>query len=82
MRGGMTQKDINESEWSDPRNWRGGFLNVYVSRKDTRLFVPKRRRFLGFTVNLGHPGGRWVLAAIAVFILGAILLTKGRGGFQ
>lgn len=46
----MTQDEINESEWSNPRNWRTG---LYISKRDVRFFVPKRRG-IGETVNFGH----------------------------
>jgi len=53
---------------SDP-HWRGVF---YIDRDNPSIFVPKRFG-LGWTLNLGRPGGRALLAAlIAVPVLTAV----------
>jgi hypothetical protein len=33
----MDQKEINQAEWMNPRNWRTGF---YFSKKDARVATP------------------------------------------
>jgi len=55
----MGQDDINQSEWDNRENWS---VLTYSSSKDSRLFVPKRRGF-GWTINFGHPGGKFVIGA-------------------
>ena len=60
----MTQDEINQAEWADPANWSAGFLGVYASARDTRVWVPKRQPWMGWTVNLGHAAGRWSLAGL------------------
>lgn len=66
----MGQEDINESEWSNPDNWSGG---LYFSKKDSRVWVPKQVRSLGWTLNLGHRKGAacmmWIFAGAIVFVV-------------
>jgi uncharacterized membrane protein len=66
----VRQPEINEREWNTPGNWRGGWLGVYSSEQDTRMVVPKRRRLMGWTLNLAHPGARFLLG----LLLGAAIL--------
>jgi uncharacterized membrane protein len=56
----MTQDDINQNEWNDPKNWS---TLTYSSRIDSRIFVPKRIGF-GVTMNFGHKSGKIVFAAL------------------
>ena len=71
----MRQPEINEREWNTPGNWHGGWLGIYSSEQDTRLLVPKRRRFMGWTLNLAHPGARFLLG----LLLGAAVLALLEG---
>ena len=71
----MTQREINESEWRDPANWRGGWIGLYFGRRDSRTFVPKRNPLLGFTVNLARPQGKLVLALLLALPLGVFAWT-------
>ena len=57
----MTPERQDGSGWSDPRHWRGGWLHIYANRDDPRLWVPKRRPGLGWTLNMKHPKARLVL---------------------
>ena len=71
----MTQDDINQSEWNDPANWSA---LAYSSRKDSRIFVPKRRGF-GLTINFGHKNGKTVFAALLALplvVFGLIFLFR------
>ena len=71
----MNQETINQSEWENPDNWTGPkWLSVYFSKRDSRVWVPKQMPCLGWTINLGRPGGlAWLLAVI----LGLPLLVIG-----
>ncbi len=67
----MTQHEINLQEWANPENWSSGFIKAYFSKRDNRVFVPKRPwgigdkqpacypkiSFRGTTVNFGNPRG-------------------------
>lgn len=58
-----------DAEWSNPRNWHGGFLNLYYSRRDTRAFVPKRGTEVGgATVNFARLPGVLFLVGILLFV--------------
>ena len=71
----MDQQTINEAEWADPNNWTGPkWLSVYFSKRDSRVWVPKQLPGLGWTINLGRPGG---VAWLFVAILGLPLLILG-----
>jgi uncharacterized membrane protein len=63
----MNQAEINDAEWRNPANWHGGWLGFYVSPRDTRVWVPKRKPGLGWTLNMAHRSGRlWLLALLAL----------------
>jgi uncharacterized membrane protein len=62
----MKQKRLNRSEWEDPRNWSDNFLGLYFSKRDSRVWVPKRRPMLGWTINLAHPRAVWWILGIAL----------------
>lgn len=71
----MNQEAINETEWRDSSNWTGpGWLSVYFSKRDSRVWVPKRIPGLGWTLNLGRPAGLFWLTA---FVVGLPLVTVG-----
>ncbi|HYG25690.1 MAG TPA: DUF5808 domain-containing protein [Caulobacteraceae bacterium] len=59
-----------ETEWADPQNWSGRFFAIYFSKRDPRLWVPKRRPGWGWTLNMGHPqAGAWLLGVIVLIPL-------------
>lgn len=67
----MTQHEINEREWNNPANWTWAH-SFYHSKRDTRVIVPKWRRWAGWTFNFAHQGAWWCMVAIlspAVFVL-------------
>jgi len=77
----MNQDTINETECTNPANWTGPkWLSVYFSKRDSRVWVPKQIPALGWTLNLGQPGGVfWMtafivglpLSILAIFVLAA-----------
>jgi uncharacterized membrane protein len=73
----MSQAEINDAEWSNPNNWYGGWLGLYVSPCDTRVWVPKRIPALGWTINMGHRRGR--LWAAAILIVPVVILAVAAG---
>ncbi|MFW5830233.1 MAG: DUF5808 domain-containing protein [Planctomycetota bacterium] len=67
---------VDQAAWSDPANWTGSMLGVYFSKRDFRLWVPKRIPAMGWTINLGHPAGpRWLFGIMLVLALLPVLLT-------
>jgi uncharacterized membrane protein len=73
----MTQADIDQAEWADPRNWHGGILGLYHSRRDSRAFVPKRNPAFGVTINVAKPVGVAFLVGILA-VAGVIAAVAGR----
>ena len=63
----------------NPANWSRGPLKLYFSRDDTRLWVPKFRPSLGWTVNLAHPGAAALLLAL---LLVSIVVAATASGWR
>ncbi len=51
----------------NPDNYKLGIF--YFNRKDKRAIVPKRKRFLGWTVNFARPFAYWLAVGIAAIIV-------------
>ena len=66
----MTNDEINQREWNDPKNWSCGLF--YRSRTDTRMMVPKHRGF-GLTINFGNRNGVMLFVALLLLPLGIFL---------
>lgn len=47
-------------------------FGLYHDAADPRLFVPKRRAWMGWTLNADHRYGRLVLAATGALVAGAV----------
>ena len=60
----MTQDEINRAEWGNPANWSDTLVGIYFSKRDTRVWVPKRRPTWGWTLNLGNPAAAWWLVGL------------------
>lgn len=60
----------NKDEWKNPANWSGPkWLALYFSKKDTRLWVPKKNPMMGWTLNFGHDSAGMVLILFIMFIV-------------
>lgn len=58
-----------EALWRDPQHWNGG---LYWCKEDPRFWVPKRVRWMGWTLNLAHP---WAPAALVSAVVLPALVT-------
>jgi uncharacterized membrane protein len=77
----MSQKEINQAEWEKDENWGGPKWGaVYFSKKDTRICIPKRIRWMGCTVNLAHTAGVLIfvgaLFGIPVIVIFTLLFAR------
>ncbi len=77
----MNQGATDQEEWQKDENWGGPkWEEVYFSKKDPRIIVPKRIKWMGWTVNLAHTAGVLLFVG-ALFgipcIVIAILLIPG-----
>ena len=82
----MTQDDINFQEWSDPANWSTGWCRAYFSKRDSRVWVPKRPpgsrdewltsypafSLRGATINFGNPRGKLWLTVLCLIPIAAL----------
>ncbi|WP_337967330.1 DUF5808 domain-containing protein [uncultured Flavobacterium sp.] len=60
-----TQEDYNN--WhKDPNNWHLGMF--YYNKEDRRMFVPKKMKWAGFTINFGNTKAILITIAFLFFI--------------
>ncbi|HMI47588.1 MAG TPA: hypothetical protein VK481_02860 [Gemmatimonadaceae bacterium] len=71
-----SQQEINDSEWGNPANWRGGLF--YFSRRDSRVWIPKRVPEMGMTLNLARPLG-FAFLVIPLVLIVALIVTAALG---
>ena len=64
----LTQEQINDIAWQEPRNWRCGF-RYYYSSNDKRLCVPKRNGCPGRTVNHASPYWRTYILVLVLLVI-------------
>jgi uncharacterized membrane protein len=67
--------ESEDREWSDPENWRGGWLGVYYAPRDPRIWVPKRRPWMGTTLNFAHRGAKLTFSVMLGIPLAVSLLV-------
>lgn len=72
----MTQEEI-EGFWNDPHNRKWG---VYYCKADPRVIVPKRRKWMGWTLNFARPTAIPVLSGMIALILIPVLIAIACGG--
>jgi hypothetical protein len=71
----MTREEI-EACWKDPRNWRWG---IYFCKADPRVIVPKRLKWMGWTVNFAHLSAVPTLLFFLAFLVIPLWIVKGAG---
>lgn len=73
----MTPEEI-ENCWEDPNSWR---RYVYYCKADPRVIVPRRLKWLGWTLNFARPSAVPVLLGMmALLILPAVVVRANGGG--
>lgn len=77
----MTQDQINQAEWENTANWSSTLFGVYFSKRDTRVWVPKRIPSWGWTLNLGNPAAAWWLVGLLAVppMVAGVLGRRKRG---
>lgn len=76
----MNQGATDREEWQKHENWGGPkWGEVYFSKKDPRIIVPKRIKWMGWTVNLAHTAGILLfvgaLFGIPCIVIAILLIT-------
>lgn len=65
-----SREETDKLEYANPLNWHGP---LYASRKDSRILVPKRKGFPGYTVNFAKPGGIMIHVFIVAVLTAAVV---------
>ena len=71
----MTREEI-EALWKDSRHWKWW---VYYCKADPRAIVPKRLKWMGWTVNFARPSAMPVLLILLVILAGPIFILSTLG---
>jgi hypothetical protein len=82
--------DLRQSdrhEWENPENWGGpDWIAIYFSKRDSRVWVPKRLPWMGWTLNLARDGGVfWLVGLLAgvptlVVLLSILIFAASANG--
>jgi hypothetical protein len=72
----MTREEI-EKCWKDPRNRRWGGL--YYCKADPRAIVPRRLKWMGWTVNAARPSAIPILLFLAAILAVPALIATANG---
>lgn len=65
-------------DWDNPDLRIGPrWLGLYHDPGYPHLFVPRRFRWMGISINLGHPAARWFIALLAGVVIFAIVTELG-----
>ena len=65
----MTRDELDRL-WASPDNW----SLVYRCAQDPRIIVPRRRRWMGWTINFAHPQAGRVIVLSVLLAVGPVLL--------
>lgn len=69
------QAAINRAEWRNQANGSGGLVGIYFSKKDSRVWVPKKIPDLGWTVNWAHAAGaRWLIVLLLLPLFSTLIV--------
>lgn len=66
----MTSEELDRL-WARPVNW----TLVYRCAEDPRVIVPRRRRWMGWTVNFARPQAWLVVVLCVVIAVGPFLVS-------
>lgn len=66
-----------DRHYFDSKNWKLGF--IYFCRADQRIFVPKRIRGLGWTLNFARPLAVPVLGFLLAVVYGVLEFSRSFG---
>jgi uncharacterized membrane protein len=67
----MKQSEINEAEWRDKNNWR--WYLFYYCAEDSRVWVPKKPKWCGWTLNFAKKQSYVWLFALLIIPVAIIL---------
>jgi hypothetical protein len=71
----MTREQL-DALWAERRNWKWG---VYYCKEDPRVVVPKRARWMGWTINFARPTAVPVLVLFLGILIIPLVVAKWAG---
>ncbi len=72
----MTREEI-EAFWKDPRNRKWGI--IYFCKEDPRVIVPRRIKWMGWTLNFARPSAVPTLLLFVAFLVVPLRMVEGEG---
>ncbi|SEN25787.1 hypothetical protein SAMN05192574_102931 [Mucilaginibacter gossypiicola] len=60
----------------DDNNYKYGVF--YYNEDDARIIVPKRIKYLGWTLNFAHPVSYLIMGGILAIVIGAIIFAPAK----
>src|SRR5664279_1235974 len=72
----MTHEEIDNC-WKDPHNRKWGF---YCCKADPRVIVPRRFKWMGWTINTARPSAIPVLLFMIALIVVPMEVVRANGG--
>ena len=73
----MTRDEQNRAEWNRLENWHAGWVGIYVAPNDSRVWVPKREPWIGWTLNFAHRRSWvWLIGLVAVPLIIAATIAR------
>ena len=73
----MTREEI-ENCWKDPHNRKWGVF--YYCKADPRVIVPRRWKWMGWTVNTARPNAIPVVLLLLAIVVVPLLIVRALGG--
>ena len=71
----MTREEI-ENCWKDPHNWK---WRVYYCKADPRVIVPRRLKWMGWTVNFARPSALPLVGLLVAVVSVPIRIMTAKG---
>ena len=72
----MTREEI-EARRKDPRNYK--WRLIYFCKEDPRVIVPRRIKWMGWTLNFARPSAIPTLVLIVAFLVIPLRMVEGQG---
>ena len=73
----MTREDI-EACWRSPSNYKWGL--IYYCKADPRAIVPRRLKWMGWTVNFARPSAIPITLLLVAIVYVPLFIVTGLGG--
>ena len=72
----MTREEI-EACWRAPSSYKWGL--IYYCKADPRAIVPRRFKWMGWTVNFAHPSAIPITSLLIALVAVPLLIVRAKG---